>query len=197
MAKSGTTTDAGATHATTALNNLASGEGPAGSVRLVVLGSGLPVTHTLPNDGEARVGRSETADIRIDEDSISRKHAIIRVGERITVEDLGSLNGTRVRDQKLDKGDVEEIIPGEAFELGKVMCIVQRRGAAEPKPRRGLRAHSYVETRLDEELGRTGARAGNITLARFHVEGHLPGGALENALQRALTETDIAGEYGP
>src|SRR4051794_38268714 len=110
----------------TALNTLASGEGPAGQVRLVVLGSGLPVTHVLPPEGEVLVGRSENAKLQIDEESIPRRHAIIRVGDRITVEDLGSLNGTRVRDRQLKKGDIEEIVPGEAFELGKVMCIVQR-----------------------------------------------------------------------
>src|SRR5688572_21841336 len=115
----------------TALNNLASGEGPANSVRLVVLGSGLPVTHALPAEGEVLVGRSETSNVRIDEDSISRRHALIRIGDRITLEDLGSTNGSRVRDRQLKRGDISEIIPGEAFELGKVMCIVQRRGGAE------------------------------------------------------------------
>ncbi|HEY4220741.1 MAG TPA: FHA domain-containing protein, partial [Myxococcota bacterium] len=184
--------DGNSTQATnaTSLNTLASGEGPAGSVRLVVLGSGLPVTLPLPAEGECVVGRSETADVRIDEESISRKHAIIRVSERITVEDLGSLNGTRVRDRQLKKGDVEEIIPGEAFELGKVMCIVQRRsgaasngardkaahavtmaGAPDERRRRTMRPHSYVESRLEEELER-GATARKIALARFHIEGH-------------------------
>ena len=189
------TSETHATHAT-ALNNLASGEGPVGSVRLVVLGSGLPVTHTLPSEGEVLVGRSENADVRVDEESISRKHAIIRVADRITLEDLGSLNGTRVRERTLKKGDIDEIVPGEAFELGKVMCIVQRRGASEPKPRRGLKPHSYVETRLDEELERRAGQPG-VALARFHVEGHLPVGVLEDALQRNLGSTDFAGEYGP
>jgi DNA-binding NtrC family response regulator len=191
----------------TALNNLASGEGPAGQVRLVVLGSGLPVTHVLPSEGEVLVGRSESADLRIDEESISRKHAILRVGERITVEDLGSLNGTRVRDRSLKKGDVDEIVPGEAFELGKVMCIVQRRAhktgsisSEQPRPRRGLRTHSYVEARLEEELERRAERslAGpGLALARFHIEGHLPTGTLEDILARTLSSSDIAGEYGP
>ena len=192
--------DAAATHAT-ALNTLASGEGPVGSVRMVVLGSGLPVTHTLPPEGEVLVGRSENADLRIDEESISRKHAILRVSERITLEDLGSLNGTRVRDRQLSKGDIEEIVPGEAFELGKVMCIVQRRGAtSEAKPRRGLRPHSYVESRLEEELERSAAGGTaliRISLARFHVEGHLPSGVLEAALTKTLGPSDVAGEYGP
>jgi DNA-binding NtrC family response regulator len=195
----------------TALNNLASGEGPANSVRLVVLGSGLPVTHSLPPEGEVLVGRSETADVRIDEESISRRHALLRIGERITCEDLGSTNGSRVRDRQLKRGDISEIVPGEAFELGKVMCIVQRRGGGQEqaRPRRGLRPHSYIESRIDEEIERRGGRAaaitqpGNraaaagITLARFHVEGHLPSGALEEILAHTLGAGDIAGEYGP
>ena len=49
------------------------------------------MTSVLPNEGEVLVGRGENSDVRIDEDSISRKHAIIRVGERITIEDLGSV----------------------------------------------------------------------------------------------------------
>lgn len=183
------------THAT-AVDDLASGDGPAGVVRLVVLGSGLPLTHVLPSEGEVLVGRSDSADLRINEDSISRRHAILRVGERITVEDLGSLNGTRVRDHSLRKGDVDEIVPGEAFELGKVMCIVQRRATSgEPRARRGLRTHSYVESRLEEELERR--NGSGVFLARFHIEGHLPAGGLQDVLAHTLAAGDIAGEYGP
>ncbi len=194
-------TDATATNANaTALNNLASGEGAAAAVRLVVLGSGLPVTSVLPNEGEVLVGRGENSDVRIDEDSISRKHAIIRVGERITIEDLGSLNGTRVRDRAMKKGDIEEVVPGEAFELGKVMCIVQRRTVAESKPRRGLKPHSYVETRLEEEIAlrdTSSGGIGGIALVRLSIEGHLPAGKLEDVISKSLSPTDIAGEYGP
>lgn len=187
-------TQAGAT----ALNDLGSMEGPANAVRLVVLGSGLPMTLTLPTEGEVVVGRAESVDVRIDEESISRKHAIIRVSEHITIEDLGSLNGTRVRDRSLQRGDVEEIIPGEAFEIGKTMCIVQRRGGSTEKkpPSRALRPHSYVESRLEEELERRGNGHG-VSLARFHVEGTLPVGALGSILAKSLAPTDIAGEYGP
>lgn len=53
---------------------------------------------------------------------ISRKHALIRVGEQITVEDIGSLNGTFVnRGRRLEPGspvvlhDGDEVIIGKTF----------------------------------------------------------------------------------
>ncbi len=53
---------------------------------------------------------------------ISRKHALIRVGEQITLEDIGSLNGTFVnRGRRLEPGspitlgDGDEIIIGKTF----------------------------------------------------------------------------------
>ena len=53
---------------------------------------------------------------------ISRKHALIRVGDQVTLEDIGSLNGTFVnRSRRLDPGspvvlkDGDEIIVGKTF----------------------------------------------------------------------------------
>lgn len=48
-------------------------------------------------EGEQQVGRTGDSDIVIDDARVSRKHAMIRVsGETVTVEDLGSANGTTV-----------------------------------------------------------------------------------------------------
>ena len=45
------------------------------------------------------IGRSSKVDIQIDEDSISRNHAVIEnYGEEIVVRDLNSTNGTYVND---------------------------------------------------------------------------------------------------
>jgi two-component system response regulator AtoC len=184
------------TMSATALNVLSSGEGPAGVVKLVVLGTGLPVTHALAADAEVVIGRSDQADVKVDEESISRRHAILRIGDNITLEDLGSLNGSRVRDRALRKGDVAAIVPGEAFEIGKVMCIVQRK-SGEKKPGRGLRPHSYVEARIDEEIERRADGAAGVSLARLHVEGTLPTGVLEEAIGATLTPNEICGDYGP
>jgi pSer/pThr/pTyr-binding forkhead associated (FHA) protein len=53
---------------------------------------------------------------------ISRKHALIRVSDKITIEDIGSLNGTFVnRGRRLEPGapaelkDSDEIIVGKTF----------------------------------------------------------------------------------
>ena len=54
----------------------------------------------LPNDAELVIGRAEDADVRLVADSVSRRHALLRVRSReLTIEDLGSSNGTLVRGQ--------------------------------------------------------------------------------------------------
>jgi len=52
--------------------------------------------------GDNLIGRDREAVIWIDEESVSRQHARIRIGEDgAVVEDLGSKNGTFVRDKKI------------------------------------------------------------------------------------------------
>jgi DNA-binding NtrC family response regulator len=51
----------------------------------------------LPRAGEVTIGRDETSTVRIDDPSVSRRHAILRTGETLEVEDLGGPNGTFVR----------------------------------------------------------------------------------------------------
>jgi pSer/pThr/pTyr-binding forkhead associated (FHA) protein len=57
------------------------------------------------------LGRSPAADIRIVDDGISREHVEILVdGERVSIRDLGSTNGTyrngnRVAEAEIDDGD--------------------------------------------------------------------------------------------
>lgn len=53
--------------------------------------------------GEQTLGRSDEADITIVHPKISRKHARFKVtGQQLTVEDLGSANGTRVNQRRID-----------------------------------------------------------------------------------------------
>ena len=50
------------------------------------------------------IGRDESADIRVDDRKVSRRHAAFRLIEaEVWVEDLGSSNGVRLNDQKIDK----------------------------------------------------------------------------------------------
>lgn len=56
---------------------------------------------------------------------ISRKHALIRVGSTITVEDIGSLNGTFVnRGKRLEPGSPTELKDGDEIIVGKTFFKV-------------------------------------------------------------------------
>jgi two-component system response regulator AtoC len=51
----------------------------------------------LPRTGEVTIGRDEASTVRIDDPSVSRRHAILHVGETLEIEDLGGTNGTFLR----------------------------------------------------------------------------------------------------
>jgi len=56
---------------------------------------------------------------------ISRKHALIRVSNSITVEDIGSLNGTFVnRGKRLEPGSPAEVKDGDEIIVGKTFFKV-------------------------------------------------------------------------
>ncbi len=75
------------------------------------------------------VGRGSAADWQLEDDSLSRKHCQFRwTGRDLTVEDLGSANGTKVN----GKGVVrpEPVRPGDQVQLGTVVIRFEPRGAA-------------------------------------------------------------------
>jgi pSer/pThr/pTyr-binding forkhead associated (FHA) protein len=60
-------------------------------------------SETRLNDGDYVVGRDLKAEIRVHDLAVSRRHARITVtGETITIEDLGSKNGTWVGEQRVE-----------------------------------------------------------------------------------------------
>jgi len=68
---------------------------PANSALLIVKNGETAGSRYLINKDETLIGRSEKADIMLDDPPVSRKHArIIRRGEMFEIEDSGSLNGT-------------------------------------------------------------------------------------------------------
>src|SRR5262245_14452599 len=103
------------------------------------------------------VGRSGQCEIVIDEFSISRTHAVLSISPTsLSIKDLASANGTRVRDHQIEPNRAVEIRPGEPIQIGNVTVIVQRR-APQLRPRR-LWTHDYFEVRLEEECARAARR---------------------------------------
>jgi transcriptional regulator with PAS, ATPase and Fis domain len=93
---------------------------------LMVLADGVVTTHALPATGRAIIGRTHDCAIAIDSSEVSRQHAAIEVGgDRMWVEDLGSTNGTRVRDTVVERGGRVQITPGDSIELGSVIALLQ------------------------------------------------------------------------
>ncbi|HEY0251283.1 MAG TPA: FHA domain-containing protein, partial [Kofleriaceae bacterium] len=122
----------------------------AGQLQVVVFGNGIFATHSLPEGGVLTIGRSGSCDIAIDDDSISRRHAILKIGTPLTIEDLGSANGTLVRNSKLKLGRPSTISIGELIGLGKANMILQRK-VVPIRARRTVWSHEDFEARLAEE----------------------------------------------
>ncbi len=108
---------------------LATSEGELGP-RLLILQAGDVRAVALPTTGSLKVGRAEDADVRIDSDSISRRHAILHIGDGLEVEDVGSSNGTKVGGQKIERNVRVHVAAGDLIEFGGVSVVVQ--GALEP-----------------------------------------------------------------
>jgi transcriptional regulator with PAS, ATPase and Fis domain len=95
--------------------------------RLIVIGRGEASVHALPAAGSILLGRSSFADIVLDDPSISRRHAMVSIDAgRVTIEDLGSANGTRIGDLNLKPGSGVGVLPGEPIELGAITVILAR-----------------------------------------------------------------------
>lgn len=95
----------------------------------------------LPASGSVVLGRSGECEVRLDDGSVSRRHARLHIGAVPELEDLGSRNGSRVFEgtntfesvaervgerARLSRGERARITPGQAFRLGRVICFLQR-----------------------------------------------------------------------
>jgi transcriptional regulator with GAF, ATPase, and Fis domain len=162
---------------------------------LLVLQDGHFVTQPLPETGDVIIGRSERCDVRIQHPSISRQHALLRMGGKMTIEDLGSSNGTVVREQQLAANRPTEIATNEVFTLGQVTAVVQQRPA--PVRSRRLWSHDYFEGRLAEECARAERSATTFSVLRLHFEGEVPPQKVQEPFSEILREVDVIGLYGP
>ncbi len=98
-----------------------------GGTFLLVVGRDTYATYDLPAAGTLTIGRGETNTVRIDDPMASRTHACLHVGDVMQLEDVGSVNGTRVKDRAVSPGERVAITIGETIQIGSCVLIVQRR----------------------------------------------------------------------
>ncbi len=89
-------------------------QGPA----LVVRSGGGRAGETFTIDAERIVvGRSPDCEIFLDDVTVSRRHAtLVRRGDRVTIDDQGSLNGTFVNRRRVESAPLED---GDELQIGK------------------------------------------------------------------------------
>jgi two-component system, NtrC family, response regulator AtoC len=155
-------------------------------------------THPLPKTGAITIGRSGKSQIVVDDPMASREHLRIHVDDvhgAYHVEDMGSANGTRVRDAAIVKGALTPISPGEAITIGSTVLMVQQNRSALQHQR--LWSHAYFETRLEAECGRGDTAGGRFALVRLRLERSLPWTKLAPVLAREVPTPNVFAAYGP
>ena len=120
-----------------------------GAVDALTPGSALLVVKRGPNAGSrflldqdvTTAGRHPDSDIFLDDVTVSRRHAeFYRHGDRFTVRDVGSLNGTYVNRERIEEA---ELFGGDEVQIGKFRLLFMTR-SPEVGRRGGLGAQDYV-----------------------------------------------------
>ncbi|MCE9579048.1 MAG: sigma 54-interacting transcriptional regulator [Deltaproteobacteria bacterium] len=112
---------------------------------LLVAGKGYFATHVLTGL-ETTIGRDPSCDIVIEDDELSRRHAVLRLGPPLTIQDLDSTNGTRVGGRPHHGGEPIELLLGGGFEIGPFIFLVGAgdRAIADEVP------HAGASLRVDD-----------------------------------------------
>src|ERR1019366_9492452 len=84
---------------------------------LVAMWPGGSAVKELPAAGTLSIGRSRKCDLCIDHPSVSREQAVFYGSNPVTVEDLGSTNGTTIAGTRIPKRT------GVAIQRGQVVAI--------------------------------------------------------------------------
>ncbi|HEY0988897.1 MAG TPA: sigma 54-interacting transcriptional regulator [Kofleriaceae bacterium] len=147
------------------------------ALELVVVAGDAVTVAALPSTGAVTLGRGEGCEVRIDNRSVSRRHAILHLGSTLRIQDLGSANGTFVRDgrspvdtvsthplRKLSKESVE-ITVGERVNLGSISLVVRRAAAPfEPGSPDDIVVRDPVMQALYEQVGRAARTAISVLI---------------------------------
>jgi two-component system response regulator AtoC len=174
-------------------STLARSQGGTAGLHLLVMGPKQFATFALPAQGAVIVGRGDSAgvDVKLDDAKASRRHLRLDVGEAgaITLEDLGSANGTRVGGRKLPPQTRVPILPGEAISVGALVLMVQPNRPTGQ--RRQPIPHAEFEGRVEWECTRAEATGGTFSVARLSVP---PGAPTDASMLRPI---DVVGLFGP
>ena len=186
---------------------------------LVLSGPQLGELHKLKSDQATVIGRGD-ADLRIDDDGVSRKHCSIQPrGRGALLVDLGSANGTfvggeRVRERTLSTDDHFQIGVSTTLKFtiaDDLEAAVQRRmaEAALREPLTGLYNRRHFQERFAAEVAVAHRHNRPLSLLMIDVDrfkrvndkhGHLAGDevlkTVARALQQGIRIEDVLARFG-
>ncbi|MCG8418232.1 MAG: sigma 54-interacting transcriptional regulator [Proteobacteria bacterium] len=149
----------------------------------------------IPDGAEVTFGRSRSSTVHIDSERVSRNHArLVREGDRFTVEDLGSRNGTRVNGDKIEQST--RVSSGDEISIGSIMAVVSI--TSSMVRHRSIGSTTYLEERLAAEVDRGLQFQRRCALMMLRLHGSVA--ACDEALDQIvamLRPMDVVAEYGP
>jgi two-component system response regulator AtoC len=93
-------------------------------LHVLIAGDGIRETRALGDRPALLIGRGSDCDLRIESQSVSRHHARIHVVPQLSVEDLGSTNGTFVGGARIAEGTTVPLTLGQVIEIGDLVVVV-------------------------------------------------------------------------
>jgi two-component system response regulator AtoC len=160
---------------------------------LLVLGDNtVTAIHVLPEAGSVTIGRDAANEIQIDDESISRRHAVLHVGEVVSIEELGSSNGTKLRDARLEPNQPQQLGVNELLTLGSVTVILQQRFT--PGQTNRIATQDYFQTRVEEECARAERSGAQFAVIGLRAENETAR-VLTAALLTTLRQSDVLARF--
>lgn len=151
-----------------------------------------------PIDRDLAIGRAPENDVVLDEPNVSRRHAVLKAGPPLSIEDLGSRNGTRLG---ADLVRVSALTMGDEIGIGHYRLSVDRSGLTVVDQRVGVGLQGL---KLSVAIGdRTILHPTTLTVPRGEVLALIgPSGSGKSTLLRLLAgvsrptsgETTVDGE---
>ena len=165
---------------------------------LIVSGDGGSLTSRvvpLAESAELVLGREHDVEVPIDHDGVSRRHArVVRRGDQITVEDLGSRNGTLVNGAPITQGP-RRLTAGDVIRVGPAQAIVATTSAV--RHGRQVATVTELEDRLAAEVDRAVRYHRPLGLVMLRLDG--PVDVMTDHVEqllRSLRRMDLLAEYG-
>ena len=155
---------------------------------LLVVDAGGTHRVRLPGAGQVCIGRAPNAEVRLADESASRRHAMLELRSgSAQITDLGSQNGTRVGGEPLEGARV--LRAGDIIAIGTSTLVFQCRH--EDAATQDALEYGDFMRRAGQEVERSLRYQRSITIAAIRIAGTVQRAAIEVALARGIRAIDV------